>query len=124
MNNKYQEALDNYSENVDYRDYSTKTVDIVNESYDTLQELVDQNKEYTLEECKKMWEENGYEWVKKYHIHIKLPLAEDEVIYNEIAINPKTKAYFKRYGLITYQEHNLITKTLKALEKEENHDYS
>ena len=39
--NKYQEALDNYSENVDYRDYSTKTVDIVNESYDTLQELVD-----------------------------------------------------------------------------------
>lgn len=41
MNNKYQEALDNYSENVDYRDYSTKTVDIVNESYDTLQELVD-----------------------------------------------------------------------------------
>lgn len=39
--NKYQEALNNYSENVDYRDYSTKTVDIVNESYDTLQELVD-----------------------------------------------------------------------------------
>lgn len=39
--NKYQQALDNYSENVDYRDYSTKTVDIVNESYDTLQELVD-----------------------------------------------------------------------------------
>lgn len=43
MKNKYQQALDNYSENVDYRDYSTKTVDIVNESYDILEELV--NKE-------------------------------------------------------------------------------
>lgn len=53
MENKYQKALDNYSENVDYRDYSTKTVDIVNESYDTLQELVDQTKTSTFEEIKK-----------------------------------------------------------------------
>lgn len=123
MNNKYQEALNNYSENVDYRDYSTKTVDIVNESYDTLQELVDQNKEYTLEEVKKMWEELGYECWEPNEKTFCVANEDNEEI--EFSLKPKLYYTVSDWSIIIDTKlHDLITKTLKALEKENNHDYS
>ena len=121
--NKYQEALNNYSENVDYRDYSTKIVDIVNESYDTLQELVDQTKTSTLEEVKKEWEELGYEWriPKEYpHMIWLVDDEEEEKWVLRIKINTQSKKYLKLWGdggfeRFTFQEHNLLTRTFKAL---------
>lgn len=115
LNDIEQNKNQNYNKESAYNDLKLITDAI----YELKEKLKDKEQDYTLEQVQKMWEEAGYEWVKKYLIHIKLPLAKDEDIYNEIAINPKTKAYFKRYGFIISREHDLIIKTIKALEKEE-----
>lgn len=80
--------------------------------YRLLNELVEKEKSPTLEEVKKEWEALGYIWKenssainlygKKYGLHILL--SKDD------------KEYF-RYDTanFTFQEHQLLTKTMKAL---------
>lgn len=119
MKNKYQEALNNYSENVDYRDYSTKTVDIVNESYDTLQELVDKTKTPILEQVKIEWEKLGYVWEKREHIIFLYNKKNGKMISINTTICGYSAYNFDCVSLIiTFQEHQLITKTFKAKEIE------
>lgn len=98
------------------------------EAYNDLKLIVDEiyrlrekNKEQdpTLEEVKKEWEALGYE------------VLEDNLVlqfrkkYKTIAIYKHNKVYdctrdnICRVNVITFQEHELITKTLKALLKEE-----
>jgi hypothetical protein len=75
----------------------------------------------TLSECIKEWEDKGYECLKGSHI-ISLFHKEKDI---EIAIYLEDKSYCKAekngtdYEWITFEEHQLLTKTLKALEVEE-----
>ena len=86
-------------------------------------EIIDQNKEYTLEECKKMWEELGYEWVENPDASLIILRNKKQDI--KIKINTFLKTYYAReyscfdYQDIEFREHQLLTKTFKALEKEE-----
>lgn len=121
---------------------------LVKESMDKFKELIDQQsilEEYnvtpenirevlltgqmfrnqpTLEECIKEWEDRGYECLKGSHI-ISLFHKEKDI---EIAIYLEDKSYCKAekngtdYEWITFEEHQLLTKTLKALEVEKKND--
>lgn len=85
------------------------------------------DKVYTLEQVKKEWEELGYEWcASNNNKHIILIKEIKKDIYNGdfykiININSITKNYAcyinesYSYDDITFQEHNLLTKTFKAL---------
>ena len=127
MENKCQEAVKELKDFVHSELDGTRMLDRYLKHCDTLQELVDQNKEYTLEECKKMWEDLGYEWriPKKYpHMIWLVDDDEEEKWILTIKINTQSKKYWKIRGdssfeAFTFEEHDLITKTIKALEKEE-----
>lgn len=71
---------------------------------------------YTLEEIKKEWEELGYEWEKREHII----LIYNRKIDKMIGINTMICSYGSynsdgESSIITFQEHQLLTKTFKAL---------
>ena len=69
----------------------------------------------TLEEVKKEWEDLGYIWIKG-HNYICLRSDFDELYAKkEIRIILYAKQYYKVSGLLTLQEHQLLTKTFKAL---------
>ena len=71
---------------------------------------------YTLEEVKQTWEEAGYHInILSFPIHISF---ESNGWVEEIEIY-ENKEYESSRGYFTFQEHQLLTKTLKALEKEE-----
>ncbi len=85
------------------------------DSMDLLQELVDQTKTPTLEEVKKEWEELGYfetEKGSKYSVIRNEELNKEFTIYHNDKTYDCTKAHFKD---ITIKEHNLLTKTFRAL---------
>lgn len=120
--NKYQEALDCikrfYAENEHYDE----------ENIRLLQELIDQQSNPTFDECIKMWEEDGwhYSTSKEYGNHIfykdgtYIKIFKREGIYNNSYI--KESYYADCEGPliakpILPKEHNLIHKTLKALEE-------
>lgn len=77
----------------------------------------------TLEEVIKEWEELGYELKTKteYPHMIYLVNDDDEIKWVlSININTETKKYWKHWGNMefesfTFQEHNLLTKTFRAL---------
>ena len=90
-------------------------------------------KQTTLEEVQKEWEALRYEWKENedlINICVKYPQYRcNKIIY----IHKKEKSYgaFEETSTIgeptyqveiTFQEHELITKTLKALPKEEKYD--
>lgn len=120
--NKYQKALDYVNKSVctalsclGVNDTKTK------ESLHTLQELVDKEKSPTIEEVKKEWEELGYKllYCKQDSTLIEL-LNENKMTI--IIINNNEKSYIKllaydysSYCPLNFQEHQLLTKTFKAL---------
>lgn len=77
----------------------------------------------TLEEVKQEWEELGYEWriPKEYPHMIYLVDDDDEPHWVlTIKINTQSKKYWKRWGNMdcgsfSFQEHQLLTKTFRAL---------
>ena len=77
----------------------------------------------TLEEVKKEWEALGYEWrtPKEYPHMINLVNDDDDLKWIlTIKINTQSKKYWKRWGdgcfkAFTFQEHQLLTKTFRAL---------
>lgn len=128
---EYQEALDNLI--VIERANSFKKIGtFYHTNCDLLQELVDKEKPYTLEEVKKEWEELGYEWrIQKEYPHMIWLVNDDEeekwVL--TIKINTQSKKFWKKWGDLsiepfTLQEHQLLTKTFRALgwDKENNND--
>lgn len=118
---KYQEALDYVNKSVctamaclGINDKKTR------EYLHTLQDLIDQSKPLTLDECIKEWEERGFEYEnhKSYIIFIdKIDKISFAFLFD-----------FKCYEIENHSEeplvieidlHNLIHKTLKALEIKE-----
>lgn len=74
-------------------------------------------KVYTLEEVKKMWEEEGYEWVDNCDFIELLNKSKEELfvidtVHKQFA---KTDDRVKFTLYITFQEHQLLIKTFKAL---------
>ena len=71
---------------------------------------------YKLEEVKKEWEEEGWSWFMD-KICIKLTNKEDKEIEIHIWLKDieYAKAYKEFYQYITLQEHQLLTKTFRAL---------
>lgn len=124
--NKYQKALvDIRCDTHDFIDnnYDEAFKMVYNKQFNTLQELVNQTKQPTLEEVKKEWEELGYEWriLNDYPHMIHLVNDDDEPKWIlVIKINTRSKKYWKRWGDLsvepfTFEEHQLLTKTFRAL---------
>ena len=125
--NKHQKALDNLKNMGDKDLYNERHLEWTN----TLQELVDKEQDYTLEEVKKEWEELGY---------ICVCDSENELIFEEEQSIPFYDYYcnrvhilkkWKLYDVVTiikqnnkrkeirlllnFEIHQLLTKTFKAL---------
>ena len=108
---KYQEAFE-YIDNL-LEVSEDKKWPLVQKSLNSLKELVDQTKSHTLEQVKKEWEEEGYSWIE----------TKDEILLisnkKQIFIDKRDKMYScsgRSTNFITYQEHQLLTKTFRALE--------
>ena len=135
----YKEILICNKDDEDIQTYYKHRIDYLNKIKENLtiynatkikphQPFKEEEQNYTLEGCKKLWKELGYKW-KEDEIFITLIKQKYD---KSIKINKKLKDY-KCYDLfmtptllhtnnialyITFQEHQLITKTLKALEVE------
>lgn len=115
--NKYQEALDNLI--TIERERTFKRIGTFSHTNcDVLQELVDQTKAPTLEQVQKEWKALGYRWEELItHIHI---IKCDRCITinlmcNEYECHDRTSLGSCCSTSITFQEHQLLTKTFKAL---------
>lgn len=119
--NKYQEALDILYDYTDYKDYSNETQDKVNMAFNKIADLVDTTKTPTLEEVKQEWEELGYKFQSSFDNKELISLSNlDEM--SMIKFNIKTKRFMKTDVItfqnaipFTFQEHQLLTKTFRAL---------
>lgn len=117
---EYQEALDFY-----WKVYEEHHLGMLARHYiDILKELVDQQSNPTLLECIKEWEDRGYLcFLSKEPKLLDISNLEE---YSVIKIGLENKHYIKvdsvlysSFVPITFEEHNLIHKTLKALEVED-----
>ena len=115
--NKYQEALTdikcdsyNYIEN----NYEDGFKQCYKEQFAILQELIDQNKPLTLEQCIKEWEERGWK--------VEIGESTIQIHYmkfgrlSAIHIYKEKKKVRLLYENLHYEEFHLLSKTLKALE--------
>lgn len=128
--NKYQEALEYFIKwlNPIEEDFNQE---IYRKHRNNLQGLINQSKPLTLDECIKKWEEKGFETIERENYII----FRHHKTYKTIEIylvNLSYKTYewydekrpiadklnIDEAQFITYDIHNLITKTLKALEEE------
>lgn len=95
--------------------FPTLMCEVIKKDLDKLEELT---KMPTLEEVKKEWEELGYRWRELItHIHI---IKYDRCITinlmcNEYECHDRTSLGSCCSTSITFQEHQLLTKTFKAL---------
>lgn len=113
LNDIEQVKNQNYNKESAYNDLKLIT-DAVYELKDKLKEK-EQN--YTLEECKKMWEYLGYECWEPNEKTFCATNEDDE----EIQFSLKPKLYYTVSDwsiIIDTKLHDIITKTIKALEKE------
>lgn len=117
----FNDIRDNPNSNFDkdsaYQDLK-KIVDKFYKLIDKANKYDELTKTPTLEEVKKEWEELGYEWVN-IDLHLMRLISED--LDTIIIINNKTKCYavseysHMEYQFITDKEHQLLTKTFRAL---------
>ena len=120
-NNNYQEAInelykqrsERYKVHHKHKDWNKEIIeyDKVGYSLSILQELVDENKQLTFEECIKEWEERGWEWARTTTMIYISHLAKKK------SLGITSNNIVKLIGL-DLQELELLTKTLKALEIE------
>lgn len=121
--NKYQEALDGLKDTKCDEINNCKICSLVSycghyQCVKTLQELIDQQKQLTLEECIKEWEELGYKVLVSNDDSL---ILRNRNIGVEIYIEKLNKNYGKYdigscvYENFTFQEHQLLTKTFKML---------
>lgn len=113
--NKYQEALYYFIKwlNPIEEDFNQE---IYRKHRNNLQELIDKEKVPTLEEIIKKWEELGYEWSEYTKvIHLDREKSSSETII----IRKEDLSYYKlandNLDHIDLKEHQLLTKTFKAL---------
>lgn len=116
--NKYQEALDNLKDTTCDRINDCKKCSLTGycghyQCIKTLQELIDQNKPLTLDECIKEWEEKEY-IVNNNESSIFLHHEQHMV---SLYISKEKKEYFIYSGYISLELNELLSKTLKSLEK-------
>lgn len=116
---KYQEAINkikHITENAcncpDPFTYS-ETTEIINQC-NTLQELVDQNKSLTLEECIKEWEKR--EWIQRENTKglYFSKYNEEEISFAYILFDLEDKTFYAELD-IDLETSELLHKTLKAL---------
>lgn len=110
---------------IDYAKFTENSIVTLDINYAErlLLELTEQYETPTLEQVKKEWEELGYEWriPKEYPNMIWLVNDDEkEKWVLRIKINTQSKTYWKLWGdgcfdKFTFQEHQLLTKTMKAL---------
>ena len=120
---KFPEAQEALYENKEFKEYINKTEEFSNKynqaTADALQELIDKNKDYTLEEVKKEWEALGYELIRRERRFISYQNKLGEFIvmtwYSEFKYE---KHWNGRSQSINLKEHNLIYKTMKLFEIE------
>lgn len=120
--NKYQEALIYFCNGCHHEqeegDYGTcKRVEGRCKHYRSLKELVDKEKSPTLEEVKKEWEKLGYELIRHERNELIFNFKEDGTIFTMWNFNEMRYSKYWRGtpANITLQEHQLLTKTFKAL---------
>lgn len=114
--NKYQEALYYFINwlNPIEEDFNQE---IYRKHRNNLQELIDKEKVLTLEEVIKAWEVLGHEWSEYSRV---IHLCRETSFKNEtIIINKEDYSYYKLVNDILHpidlREHQLLTKTFKAL---------
>lgn len=116
---KYQEALNELKDLVHSELDGTKMISKYLVYCNTLQDLINQNKPLTLDECIKEWERLGYTGsIDKLRIHMYKQLFGVTTTLNIIHIfRSEDRRYdFNMDGYFTKEESILLTKTLKALE--------
>jgi hypothetical protein len=117
LNDIEQNENQNYDKEGAYNDLKLITDAI----YELKEKLKEKEQIYTLEECKKMWEELGY---KLYDGKNCLDIVDKKNGF-VISIFFKSKNYYKQkintddLHYFTFQEHQLLTKTFKWLGWEE-----
>ena len=110
---------------IDYAKFTENSIVTLDIDYAErlLLKLTEQYESPTLEEVIKEWEELGYEWrIPKEYPHMIWLVNDDEEerLVLRIKINTQSKSYWKLWGdggfdKFTFQEHQLLTKTMKAL---------
>lgn len=101
----------------------TRMLDEYLKHCDILQKLVDKQSNPTLSECIKEWEDRDFEvvdnsinylYVRNYNKNIK-------VLFRKFELSYKVEDFYDDEDslVVSYELHNLIHKTLKALEVEE-----
>ena len=112
---KYQEALEYFIKwlNPIEEDFNQE---IYRKHRNNLQDLINQNKPLTLDECIKEWKEKGWK-VDKYSYAIELWKYNIYHLKETIIIFTSDRHLTADFD-ITYEISNLLTKTLKALEVE------
>lgn len=120
--NKIQETIDKIKNMGDKDLYNERHLEWAN----ILQDFIDQNKTLTLNDCIKEWEEKGWHIHQYYHNEITcdaiqiskyIPSRKDNGFQLEIHIKFKPLNVFCNFGM-DIEEFNLLSKTLKALEAE------
>lgn len=114
--NKYEQAYEqikNFIQDEDNAEVWTKSYLLsLDEDLEVLRKLVIETTNPTLEEVKKEWEKLGYEWEEdEFYITLK-PLNSG----CWLSIAKKRQNYLSSNGCISFEIHDLITKTIKALE--------
>lgn len=108
--NKYQEI-----QNVYFKNEPMESADLngekLQELYNFTNKLLDKaTPKKPLEEVKKEWEAKDYIWIET-EFDIKL-IAKNPTHYLKIRIFKNSKTY---QGIINFEEHQLLTKTFRAL---------
>ena len=113
--NKYQEALNKLKHRGER--FGQDLYDTAKDEIDILQDLIDQNKPLTLEECIQEWEERG--WKYYYDDYYNWHCFTNKRVKNIIKIDDKDNRYWtSKMVFIDIELNELLSKTLKALEVE------
>ena len=98
-----------------YINDNKKIPDSITESTELLQELVNQTKPQTLGEIKQEWEASGWNW-EEDDLSISLTKSSRVItIYKHNKIYDCTRHNMCKVGALSIQEHQLLTKTFRAL---------
>lgn len=111
--NKYQEVLNELKDLVHSELDGTKMLNKYLVYCNTLQDFIDQNKPLTLDECIKEWKEKGWGW-DEYKREI---VIYEHKSMKQIFIDRKDNTWWSEF-YISFEFCHLLSKTLKALERE------